>query len=81
MKARNAISIAATLMASSSAVRGAGRGRVDDVGVLPLDRDLDLAAGLRLLGLRTENFERYRPHGAAITLVVRIATGSAPSVM
>ena len=27
------------------------------------------------------SFDRYRPHGAAITLVVRIAIGSAPRPM
>ena len=81
MMARNAISIAATFNAScrpSAAPADAASMtltccRSTDKPIAPP------VSGDSVSG--SSSFDRYRPHGAAITLVVRIAMGSAPMPM
>ena len=81
MNARNAISMAATLIArrvpseapAAKASITLTCSRSTTIFTLPT------VAGVPVSGSRI--FDRYNPHGAAITLVVSTATGSAPRLM
>ena len=81
MNARNAISIAATLIASvmpSDAPDAAASMTLTccfSITIFTRPR----VSGSFISG--SSSFERYSEHGAAMTLVVSIATGSAPSPM
>ncbi len=81
MNARNAISIAATLSASimPSDAPLAAASITLTCSFSTFTVALPLVSGCSNSG--SSSFDRYSPHGAAITLVVRIAIASAPSAM